>query len=104
MQRIARKMKLIKGFELEYKKRHDAIWPELSALLSEAGISEYSIFLDESSSDLLAVLKINNPDLLNNLHEQPIMQKWWAYMSDIMETNEDNSPVSILLKEVFYMP
>lgn len=104
MQRIARKMKLIKGFELEYKKRHDAIWPELTALLSEAGISEYSIFLDEASSDLLAILKINNPDLLSNLPEQPIMQKWWAYMSDIMETNEDNSPVSILLKEVFYMP
>lgn len=104
MHRIARKMKLLKGFELEYKKRHDAIWPELSALLSEAGIIEYSIFLDEASSDLLAVLKINNPDLLNNLPEQPIMQKWWAYMSDIMETNEDKSPVSILLKEVFYMP
>ena len=31
------------------------------------------------------------------------MQKWWKYMEDIMETNHDNSPVSIPLKEVFYL-
>ena len=33
----------------------------------------------------------------------PIVQKWWDYMADIMEVNPDNSPVSIPLPEVFYM-
>lgn len=32
-----------------------------------------------------------------------IVQKWWAYMADIMETNPDNSPVSIPLPELFYL-
>jgi L-rhamnose mutarotase len=53
MDRVAFKMKLFPGFEQEYKKRHDAIWPELSALLKETGISEYSIFLDEETNSLI---------------------------------------------------
>jgi len=32
------------------------------------------------------------------------MQKWWAYMKDIMETHPDNSPVSMPLIKVFFMP
>ena len=104
MHRIAFKMKLFPGYEAEYKKRHDEIWPELSALLKEAGISEYSIFLDEETNSLFGVLKAENPRLLESLPTQAIMQKWWTYMGDIMESNPDHSPVSIPLKEVFYLP
>jgi L-rhamnose mutarotase len=96
-------MKLFKGKEEEYKKRHDEIWPVLSALLKENGISDYSIFLEEETGFLFGVLKVENPVLLDELPLQPIMQKWWAYMKDIMESREDNSPVSTPLKEVFYM-
>lgn len=103
MERIALKMKLIKGFEEEYKKRHDLIWPELSALLTETGISDYSIFLDSSNAELFAVLKIENADALKDLPSQPIMRKWWAYMSDIMETKQNNEPLSFPLDEVFYL-
>ena len=103
MQRLAFKMKLFKGQEEEYKKRHDEIWPELSALLKENGVSDYSIFLEEETGFLFGVLKVENPALLDELPLQPIMKKWWAYMKDIMESREDNSPVSISLKEVFYM-
>ncbi|MFC3559228.1 L-rhamnose mutarotase [Pedobacter jamesrossensis] len=103
MYRIATKMKLLPRFETEYKKRHDEIWPELAALLSENSIVDYSIFFDETTNDLFATLKVLNPTLLDKLPEQPIMQRWWAYMKDIMETNPDNSPVSIPLKEVFYL-
>lgn len=99
---MALKMKLLKGFEDEYQKRHDAIWPELSILLTETGISDYSIFLDRSNSELFAVLKIQNPELLKELSKQQIMQKWWAYMSDIMETKSNNEPVSFPFDEVFY--
>jgi L-rhamnose mutarotase len=103
MQRIAFKMKLFKGQEEEYKKRHNKIWPELSALLTANGISEYSIFFEEETGFLFGVLKADDPSLLDKLPEQPIMQKWWAFMKDIMESNPDNSPVSVSLKEVFYM-
>ncbi|RYG07376.1 MAG: L-rhamnose mutarotase [Chitinophagaceae bacterium] len=104
MVRIAFKMKLFTGFEAEYKKRHDEIWPELVSLLTETGIVDYSIFHDSTTNDLFGVLKIANPDLMENLPAEPIMQKWWAYMGDIMESNADNSPVSIPLEEVFYLP
>ena len=104
MHRIAFKMQLFKGFEQEYKKRHDEIWPELQSLLKESGIADYSIFLDETTNSLFGVLKAEDPAALNNLPSNPIMQKWWAYMKDIMESNPDNSPVSIPLKEVFYLP
>ena len=102
MQRIAFKMKLFPGNIAEYKKRHDEIWPELSALLKATGIREYSIFLDEETNSLFGFLKIDDAQLLDNLPVQPIMKKWWAYMADIMETNPDNSPAAHPLEEVFH--
>jgi L-rhamnose mutarotase len=104
MQRVAFKMQLHKGFEAEYAKRHEKLWPELEVLLKDTGIKEYSIFLDETTLNLFGVLKIDNKIKLDELPSQPVMQKWWAYMKDIMESNADNSPVSIPLKEVFYLP
>ena len=103
MPRVAFKMQLFKGFEDEYKKRHDALWPELEQLLKKHGIKEYSIFLDESTNSLFGFLKIDDPLELDALPSHPVMQKWWQYMSDIMVTNSDRSPLSIPLKEVFYL-
>jgi L-rhamnose mutarotase len=103
MSRLAFKMKLLKGFEEEYKKRHDAIWSDLQQLLKETGINEYSIFLDEETNTLFGVMNVKDALKLDELPNHPVMKKWWTYMNDIMETNPDNSPVSIPLKEVFYM-
>lgn len=104
MNRVAFKMKLFPGKTAEYKKRHDEIWPELVALLKQTGISDYSIFLDEETNSLFGVLKAEDPAKLDDLPSHAVMQKWWAYMDDIMESNPDNSPVSVPLLDVFYMP
>ncbi len=103
MLRAAFKMKLNPGCEAEYKKRHDEIWPELSAELKAAGISDYSIFLDEETLTLFGVQKLTDDNTSATLPEKAIMKKWWAHMADIMESNPDNSPVCIPLKEVFHM-
>jgi len=103
MTRNAFKMKLKPGFEAEYKKRHDEIWPELSRVLTEAGVSDYSIFLDEESLTLFAVQKLAADHTAADLPNHSMVKKWWAFMADIMETNPDNSPVCIPLDEVFYM-
>ncbi|MEO8414681.1 MAG: L-rhamnose mutarotase [Ginsengibacter sp.] len=103
MKRIASKMKLLPGFEAEYKKRHDEIWPELAALLKEAGIHEYSIFLD-AAGNLFAAMQVESEVAIDNLPGHPVMKKWWDFMKDIMETNADSSPVSLPLEEVFYLP
>ncbi len=104
MQQLAFEMKLMKGCEIEYQKRHAEIWPELVDLLKEKGISEYHIYLNEESLSLFGVLKISDALKLNELPQHPVMKKWWAYMKDIMETNSDDSPVSIPLKNVFILP
>ena len=104
MASIAFKMKLHREFEEEYKKRHDELWPELKQLLKASGISEYSIFLDKETNVLFGVMNAENPSALDSLPTEPVMQKWWAYMKDIMESNDDNSPVSVSLEEVFYLP
>ena len=103
MHRIAFKMKLFKGKEDEYKKRHDEIWPELKSLLKTTRIEDYSIFLDEETNILFGVLKIEDPMKLEELPNHPIMKRWWSYMKDIMETNEDGSPLSVRMSEVFYL-
>ena len=103
MQRSAFKMKLKPGFQQEYKRRHDAIWPELKKLLVDQGICDYSIFLDEETDTLFAVQKTRGQQGSQDLGKNPIVQKWWAYMADIMETHADQSPVATPLPEVFYM-
>lgn len=103
MKRQAFKMKLLPGMKSEYKKRHDEIWPELKRLLADAGIRDYSIFLDEETNTLFAVQKQEGESGSQDLGSTEIVKRWWAYMADVMETNPDSSPVSIPLIEVFYM-
>jgi L-rhamnose mutarotase len=103
MKRFAFKMKLKPGFKDEYKKRHDEIWPELKALIQSTGVSDYSIFLDEETNILFAVQKQDGEASSQDLGTNPVVKKWWNYMSDIMEANPDKSPVTIPLQEVFYM-
>ena len=102
-QRFAFVMKLKPGCEEEYEKRHDEVWPELSELLRQTGISDYSIFLDSQTLTLFALMHLSDDNTLDDLPNQPLMHKWWDYMADLMETNPDGSPVVTPIREVFYM-
>ena len=103
MRRFGFKMKLKPGCKEEYRKRHNEIWPELVELIRSTGVSDYSIFLDETTNILFAVQKQGGDASSQDLGNNPVVKKWWAYMADIMETNPDNSPVTIPLDEVFYL-
>ena len=103
MKRNALKMKLKPGFEQEYKIRHDKIWPELSDELTKAGVYDYSIYLDEETLTLFAFQKLTDDNTARELPQRAIVRKWWDYMKDIMEYNENDEPVAIELKEVFHM-
>jgi L-rhamnose mutarotase len=104
MQRLAFKMRLNPGQKEVYKKRHNELWPELKLLLKDNGVSEYSIFLDEETNTLFAFQKVLGDGGSQDLTDNVIVKKWWDFMADIMVVNPDNSPVSIPLEEVFYMP
>ncbi len=103
MKRLGFKMKLKAGFKEEYRRRHAAIWPELIKLIKETGVSDYSIFLDEGTNILFACQKQSGIQSSQDLGSDPVVQRWWKYMADIMETNPDNSPVTVQLEEVFYL-
>jgi L-rhamnose mutarotase len=96
-------MRLNPGMKAEYRKRHDAIWPELVTLLKEAGVSDYSIHLDEETNMLFGVLWRRDGPGMAELPKHPVMQRWWAEMADIMETRADNEPIAVPLETVFQM-
>lgn len=104
MKRLAFKMKMKPGMKEEYKRRHAAIWPEIADLIRRSGVSEYSIFLDEETNTLFALQYLSGEQGSQDLGAFDIQQKWWDYMADLMEVNPDNSPVSIPLEEMFYLP
>ncbi len=103
MEKYAFKMKLLPGKAAEYRKRHDEIWPELLALLREAGVSDYSIYLDEDTNTLFGVLWRRDGHSMDHLPQHPVMRRWWDHMADIMETKPDHEPVAAPLTPMFHM-
>ena len=103
MRRHAFTMKLRPGFESEYAKRHNEIWPELNELLLTSGILDYTIYLDRGTHILFAYQVVSDDFDVSSLPQSPIMKRWWNYMADIMDTHPDTSPVTKDLKEVFHM-
>ena len=96
-------MRLKPGTVAEYKKRHDEVWPELAAALKAAGVSDYSIFLDEETLTLFAVQKLSEKNSAAELPDSPVVRKWWNFMAPLMETHPDNSPIVKRLREVFHL-
>ena len=90
LNQLAFKMYLKPNSVEEYKKRHNEIWPELKQLLKEAGVGAYHIYHDPETDCLFAFQETNGSDS-QSLGENTIVQKWWEYMSDLMETHPDPS-------------
>ena len=101
--REAFRMHLKPGCKDEYKKRHSELWPEVEKTIKESGVYDYSIYLDEETNILFAFQKTKGDTGSQDMGSNPIVQKWWDYMADIMEVNPDNSPISIPLPEMFHM-
>jgi len=103
-ERIAFRMNLFPGQAAEYEKRHDEIFPELAQALKDAGVSDYTIWLDPESHHLFGILTRSDDHTMADLPGTEIMKRWWAHMADIMQTHPDNVPVQVPLKQVFYLP
>ncbi|MCA0057142.1 MULTISPECIES: L-rhamnose mutarotase [unclassified Mesorhizobium] len=102
-EKYAFKMVLKPGMKAEYKKRHNEIWPSLVTLLKQAGVSDYSIHLDEETNILFGVLWRRDDHGMADLPKHPVMQRWWADMADLMATKPDNEPVAVPLETMFHM-
>ena len=102
-ERIAFRMKVHPGRIAEYKKRHDEIWPELVDALKAAGISDYSIWHDPETDSLFATLIRSDDHTMADLPKTEANKRWWAFMQDIMDYNDDGTPTVVALDEVFHL-
>ena len=103
MLRKAFLMTLKPGNRDEYERRHNPIWPELQQVLKQHGVHNYSIYLNDSDERLFAYVEIESEELWQRIASTAVCQRWWDHMKDLMATNEDNSPLSVELKEVFHI-
>ena len=103
-ERIAFRMNLFPGQAAEYEKRHDEIFPELTQALRDAGVSDYTIWLDPEDHHLFGILTRTDDHTMADLPNTEIMKRWWKHMADVMETHADNVPVQVPLKRMFYLP
>jgi L-rhamnose mutarotase len=102
MKTFAYKMFLKPGFVEEYKLRHSEIWPELESITRASGVVDYSIYLDEETLTIFALQTIDeSKQSVLDIHNHPLMKKWWRFMSSIVESNDDNSPVIYSLSQVY---
>ena len=97
------KMKLFQGQEAEYERRHNLLWPEMIDMIHQYGGKNYTIFLDRETNILFGYIEIEDEEMWAKSADTDICRKWWDFMADIMETNDDNSPVSIDLQKVFHL-
>ena len=91
------------GSEQEYVRRHQPIWPELEEMLLAHGIRTYSIFLDPKTSELFAYVEFETEQQWLAIAETEVCRRWWSYMSTLMPSRGDRSPVTAPLDEVFHI-
>ena len=104
MKRFAFKMFLKPGCEKEYARRHAALWPELRRRLQEQGVGNYSIYWDCDTNILFAYQECSGEGNSQDTGAvDPVTQRWWDWMADLMEVNPDHSPVTVPLPEMFHL-
>jgi L-rhamnose mutarotase len=103
MIRQAFKMSVNPEQRAEYARRHNPIWRELEETLLAHGVSTYSIFLDEETSELFAYVEFESQEKWKVISQTDVCRRWWKHMREIMPSHPDNSPVSHQLKEVFHI-
>ena len=103
MQKIAFCMQLNPGAEVEYKARHDALWPELRDALYLAGVRDYSIHLETATGRLFATLWRSDDHRMDALSSLPVMRKWWDHMADLMQTDATGAPIETMLEPMFHL-
>ncbi|MBO5059900.1 MAG: L-rhamnose mutarotase [Clostridia bacterium] len=104
MERYAWKARIVPGKLDEYVRRHDEIWPEMTQVLNESGIHNYTIW--NTGDELFGYYECESIEYASKVQrESEVVKKWDEYMKDILVMEKD--PVTgaqPLLKQVFYHP
>ena len=103
-ERYAWKAIVKEGCLEEYIRRHDAIWPERTALLKEAGIINYSIW--NVGNELFGYYECEKGRAYaaKTQAESAVVDKWNEYMKDVMIMEMDpETGAQPMLRQVFYL-
>ena len=97
------RMTLKEGKLDEYKKKHDNVWPEITEVLTNAGVTNYSIYYHEKDNTLIEYMELKENNTFDKLEDLDILKKWNVYMKDLLVTisEDDATPVVNELAEVF---
>lgn len=97
---IAFALRLMPGAMEEYKRRHDALWPEMRAMLLGVGILRYEIYLHEESGLLFAHIERRKDHRMDTIVNNPVSQRWQKHMEGLI-AQEDGRPVRDVLPLMF---
>ena len=94
------------GYEEEYKRRHEEIWPEMVEALKEAGIRNYSIF--RHGATLFAYFEYVGDDFsadMARMAADPVTQEWWSHTAPLQEPLPGRGPDQwwLTIPEVFHV-
>jgi L-rhamnose mutarotase len=105
MERYAWRASVKPGKQAEYIERHNQIWPQMKAVLKEAGIVNYSIWLADGEVFGYYECEKGAAYAAKVQSESPVVDRWNEYMKDVMEMEKDEKTgAQPLLQEVFYLP
>ncbi len=96
-------MSVHEGADAEYERRHRPIWKDLEETLLAHGVLTYSIYIDPATRDLFGYVEIESEERWDAIAQTEVCQRWWRHMRDLMPANDDASPVSRGLREVFHI-
>jgi L-rhamnose mutarotase len=103
METIAFKMQLIAGFEAEYQKRHDEIWPELVAAIKDAGFTNYSLF--RRGTQIVGYFEVE-PDAATafaKLGKAESNARWAKWFEEVIVNLTDNKGNLMEMTEVWHL-
>jgi L-rhamnose mutarotase len=101
MIRRAFTMRLKPGGLAEYRRHHDAIWPELVAEIERQGIGQITIF--ENDPVLFLYSEIRDEDAWDRLWHTAVHDRWGEIMNELMEYNDEGIVDSTTVREVFHL-
>ena len=96
-------LRLRDGCAAEYRRRHDALWPDMRDALAAAGVLHYEIFLEPTSLLLFAFMVRRKDHTMDQLPQLAVWQRWQSYMADLL-IQEEGRPARLALDPMFRMP
>lgn len=106
MKRIGFLLKVKEDKLAEYKKHHEAVWPEMREALSKHGWHNYSLFMRD---DGLLFGYFETPHsfqaALDGMDGEAINAKWQEFMAPYFESTEGThaDKMMVELEEVFHL-